>query len=121
MHLHPVMQICLGFPLFLKFQNYVCEFSLLYHCWEFNNSNIEHEKQQQNLDPKKIPVGTTHRYKVGANEYHWLRVVQLACGFFFVVDYIVNLYSAPVRLYYIFSFKGLVDFVSTLPIILYWR
>jgi hypothetical protein len=31
-------------------------------------------------------------YKVGANEYHWLRVVQLACGFFFVVDYIVNLY-----------------------------
>jgi hypothetical protein len=81
-----------GFPLFLKFQNYVCEFCLLYHCWEFNNSNLEHEKQQQNLNPKNIPDGTTHRYKVGANEYHWLRVVQLSCGFFFVVDYIVNLY-----------------------------
>jgi hypothetical protein len=115
------MQMCLGFTLLLKFQNYVCEFSLLYHCWEFYNSNLEHEKQQQNLNPKKIPVGTTHRYKVGAIEYHWLRVVQLACGFFFVVDYIVNIYSAPVRLYYIFSIKGLVDFVSTLPIILYWR
>jgi hypothetical protein len=72
-----------GFPLFLKFQNYVCEFCLLYHCWEFNNSNLEHEKQQQNLNPKNIPDGTTHRYKVGANEYHWLRVVQLSCGFFF--------------------------------------
>ncbi len=32
-----------------------------------------------------------------------------------------NLFSAPVRLYYIFSLRGLVDFVSTLPIILYWR
>jgi hypothetical protein len=31
------------------------------------------------------------------------------------------LFSAPVRLYYIFSLRGLVDFVSTLPIILYWR
>ncbi|CAK9193104.1 unnamed protein product [Sphagnum troendelagicum] len=59
-------------------------------------------------------------YKIGANELHWLRVVQLACGLFFVLDYILNLYSAPVRLYYIFSLRGLVDFVSTLPIILYW-
>ncbi|KAH8961722.1 hypothetical protein BDL97_05G064000 [Sphagnum fallax] len=59
-------------------------------------------------------------YKIGAHELHWLRLVQLACGLFFVVDYILHLYSAPVRLYYIFSVKGLVDFVSTLPIILYW-
>lgn len=37
-----------------------------------------------------------------------------------MIDYILNVYSSPVRLYYIFSLRGVIDFVSTLPIILYW-
>jgi hypothetical protein len=39
----------------------------------------------------------------------------------FVVDYILRIYSAPVRLLYVFSFWGLIDLVSAIPIVLIFR
>jgi len=50
----------------------------------------------------------------------WQRLTEIACGLFFVLDFILNLYSAPVRLYYILSIRGVIDFVCTTPIVLYW-
>lgn len=44
-----------------------------------------------------------------------IKVLRVFCAIFFVVDYLVKLYSAPVRLYYIVSFTGIVDLISTLP------
>ncbi|XP_024382523.1 uncharacterized protein [Physcomitrium patens] len=58
-------------------------------------------------------------YRTG-DRPHWQRLAEIVCGLFFVIDYILNVYSSPVRLYYIFSLRGVIDFVSTLPIILYW-
>jgi len=61
--------------------------------------------------------------KLSSFDHPMLCIATPACGFLYVhILLFQNLScSAPVRLYYIFSVKGLVDFVSTLPIILYWR
>ncbi|KAH9541015.1 hypothetical protein CY35_14G037400 [Sphagnum magellanicum] len=39
----------------------------------------------------------------------------------FVVDYFLRIYSAPVRLLYVFSFWGLLDLVSAIPVVLIFR
>ncbi|KAI5056590.1 hypothetical protein GOP47_0028408, partial [Adiantum capillus-veneris] len=46
----------------------------------------------------------------------WITKVQFCCSFFFLLDYIIKLYSAPVRLYYALSINGIIDFISTFPI-----
>ncbi|BFI29276.1 protein MpBK1 [Marchantia polymorpha subsp. ruderalis] len=47
-------------------------------------------------------------------------IVETVCGVFFLIDYVINLFSAPVRLYYIISATGLVDLLSVLPIAFLW-
>ncbi|KAL3677579.1 hypothetical protein R1sor_027527 [Riccia sorocarpa] len=51
----------------------------------------------------------------------YLIVVETVCGVFFLVDYFMNWFSAPVRLYYIISPTGIVDLLCLLPIALIWR
>ena len=50
-----------------------------------------------------------------ANEFYWVEITAVA---FFALDYLGNLYFAPNRIKYIFSFWGLVDLVSILPTVL---
>ncbi|CAM6114203.1 unnamed protein product [Calypogeia fissa] len=50
----------------------------------------------------------------------YITIVETVCGVFFLVDYFVNLYSAPVRLYYMFSATGLVDLISVIPVAFVW-
>eukprot|EP00249_Psilotum_nudum_P022094 c28369_g1_i3 orf=497-4030(-) len=52
--------------------------------------------------------------------YRWITIGQTVCCFFFLVDYVVKLCSAPVALYYVFSRTGIVDFISVLPICFIW-
>lgn len=47
---------------------------------------------------------------------YWITVVQFCCSFFFLLDYLIKLYSAPVRMYYALSLNGIIDLISTLPI-----
>ncbi len=53
------------------------------------------------------PYATTHE--------HWFRVIELVAVSFFTVDYLSNLYFAPSRLKYFFSFWGMVDLISIVP------
>ncbi|KAJ7570308.1 hypothetical protein O6H91_01G114300 [Diphasiastrum complanatum] len=53
--------------------------------------------------------------------HRWITISQELCGSFFVADYALKLYSAPVRLYYIFSVNGLIDLTSVLPMLFLWR
>jgi len=46
---------------------------------------------------------------------YWFRVVELVAVAFFTVDYLSNLYLAPNRIKYFFSFWGLVDLISIVP------
>ncbi|GLJ07331.1 hypothetical protein SUGI_0064550 [Cryptomeria japonica] len=52
--------------------------------------------------------------------HHSIKVLRITCASFFVVDYLVKLYSAPVRLYYIVSFAGIIDLISALPFLIIW-
>ncbi|KAH9312112.1 hypothetical protein KI387_027147, partial [Taxus chinensis] len=55
------------------------------------------------------------------SEYHHsIKLLRIICASFFVVDYLVKLYSAPVRLYYIVSFTGIIDLISALPFFIIW-
>ncbi|XP_024516267.1 calcium-activated potassium channel subunit alpha-1-like isoform X2 [Selaginella moellendorffii] len=51
---------------------------------------------------------------------HWIVIVRRVFGLFFVADYLLKLYSAPVRLYYVISVSGLIDLSSTLSIVCLW-
>ena len=53
------------------------------------------------------PFATTHAAL--------FRVVEICAVAFFTVDYLSNMYFAPNRIRYIFSFWGLVDLISILP------
>lgn len=48
--------------------------------------------------------------------HHWTIVGQFVCSSFFLADYLIKLYSAPVRLYYVVSVNGVIDFISTLTL-----
>jgi hypothetical protein len=48
----------------------------------------------------------------------WIAKAQNIISIVFVVDYILRIYSAPVRLLYIFSIWGFLDLISAIPIIL---
>jgi voltage-gated potassium channel len=52
---------------------------------------------------------------VNANLFYWIEITAVAI---FALDYLGNLYFAPNRIKYIFSFWGLVDLVSILPTVL---
>lgn len=58
------------------------------------------------------------RSTYGSGDDNVIKVLRAICSFFFVVDYLVKLYSAPVRFYYIVSITGIVDLISTLPFFL---
>ncbi|CAK9201922.1 unnamed protein product [Sphagnum troendelagicum] len=51
----------------------------------------------------------------------WIAKAQNIISIVFVVDYILRIYSAPVRLLYIFSIWGFLDLISAIPIILLFR
>ncbi|GBG62829.1 Calcium-activated potassium channel subunit alpha-1 [Chara braunii] len=46
-----------------------------------------------------------------------VRVLEIFASMYFVVDYLLKVYSAPFRVLYIFSRTGLVDLLSALPVI----
>eukprot|EP00897_Mesotaenium_endlicherianum_P003898 jgi/Mesen1/3536/ME000198S02739 len=52
-----------------------------------------------------------------ANYPRWIRACQTGISLFFAIDYLVNVFSAPVRFAYIFSKEGFIDLLSTLPVI----
>ncbi|KAL2612896.1 hypothetical protein R1flu_024588 [Riccia fluitans] len=54
-------------------------------------------------------------------ENNWISQIQNAISVAFLADYILRVYCEPVRLYYILSFWGLVDFLSAVPVILIFR
>lgn len=54
-----------------------------------------------------------------ATDYIYVfHTIEYAAVFFFILDYAGNVFYAPNRIKYIFSFWGIVDFVSILPTIL---
>jgi voltage-gated potassium channel len=53
------------------------------------------------------PYATQHAY--------WFRAVELIAVAFFTLDYLSNLYLAPNRIKYFFSFWGMVDLISIVP------
>ncbi|KAG0616762.1 hypothetical protein M758_5G140500 [Ceratodon purpureus] len=58
------------------------------------------------------------------NEYtkgDWVNLAQNWISVAFLVDYVLRVYSESVRLYYIFSFWGLIDLLSALPIVYFFR
>lgn len=65
-----------------------------------------------------ILVSLYVRSTYGSGDDHVIKVLRIICSIFFVVDYLVKLYSAPVRLYYFVSFTGIVDLISTFPFFL---
>ncbi|KAJ7570310.1 hypothetical protein O6H91_01G114400 [Diphasiastrum complanatum] len=66
-------------------------------------------------------VVTYVRSTYTAGRQQRITILQELCGSFFVADYALKLYSAPVRLYYVFSINGLIDFTSILPMLFIWR
>jgi hypothetical protein len=53
--------------------------------------------------------------------YNWVSRAQNYISVAFLFDYVLRVYSESVRLYYIFSWWGLVDLLSALPIIFLFR
>ena len=48
----------------------------------------------------------------------WFHAIEIIAVTFFTIDYLSNLYFAPNRLNYFFSFWGLVDLISIVPTVL---
>ena len=49
---------------------------------------------------------------------NWFKAIEIIAVSFFAVDYLSNLYFAPSRVKYFFSFWGLVDLISIVPTVL---
>ncbi|KAL3680179.1 hypothetical protein R1sor_023135 [Riccia sorocarpa] len=56
-----------------------------------------------------------------AAQNNWVSEIQNAISVAFLADYMLRVYCEPVRLYYVISFWGLVDFLSAVPVILIFR
>ncbi|KAG6543506.1 hypothetical protein Mapa_015000 [Marchantia paleacea] len=52
---------------------------------------------------------------------NWVSQTQNVISIAFLADYIMRVYCEPVRLYYLVSFWGVVDFLSVVPVILVFR
>jgi len=48
----------------------------------------------------------------------WFHAIEIIAVSFFAIDYLSNLYFAPIRIKYFFSFWGLVDLISIIPTVL---
>eukprot|EP00850_Spirogloea_muscicola_P017220 SM000146S00940 [mRNA] locus=s146:6786:14369:- [translate_table: standard] len=60
-------------------------------------------------------VISTYRKQEDAGIRHWLAAISA----FFFIDYALKLYSAQVRLHYVFSLPGIIDLLSTVPLFFY--
>ncbi|XP_024525362.1 calcium-activated potassium channel subunit alpha-1 isoform X2 [Selaginella moellendorffii] len=50
----------------------------------------------------------------------WSQFFRRVFSLYFAADYVLRIFSAPVRLYYIFSTAGIIDLISSLPIFYIW-
>jgi Ion transport protein. len=50
----------------------------------------------------------------------YLRVLEYLFTFFFTIEYLLRVYCSPKPLKYVFSFFGIIDLLSTLPLYVSW-
>ncbi|KAH8960407.1 hypothetical protein BDL97_06G130900 [Sphagnum fallax] len=65
-----------------------------------------------------VYIYTTYHFH---EEYEWVTLTQDTVSCLFLMDYVLRVYSEPVRLQYMFSYIGVLDFLSATPIIFLYQ